>query len=146
MVERAHGLHEEYGVHGDRHAGLGSVLGVVQADAEDRLRVEGREHLAHRLLLLAEREVAEDVLRREQLHLRGEPGLGVRRGGLADELVPVGVQEAAEDGGGHFLAERVSEYYSASVAGVAVLRSCALDGHTVFTGLRPLSVGRALIV
>ena len=52
-------------------AGLRSVLGVVQPDADDGLRLERRQHLADLFLVRAEHEAAEEVLLHEEPFMRG---------------------------------------------------------------------------
>ena len=101
VVEGGDGLVEDDGVVGDGHPALRGVLRIVEADAHDRLRVDGGQHLGHGALLLPQRQVAEEVLLGEELALGGEAAGLVGGGGLADALVAVGVDEAAQDGGAH---------------------------------------------
>jgi hypothetical protein len=95
VVQSRHGLHEQDGVLRDSHTRLRRVLGVVEPNAQDGLRIQRREDLAHCLLLLTQRQVPEDVLLREELNLRREAGLGICGGWLADKFLSVSVEEAA---------------------------------------------------
>ena len=57
----AGGFHEQHGELGNRRVGLGGVLAVVQADAQERDRHDRREQLLHVGAVLGDVMLAEDV-------------------------------------------------------------------------------------